>query len=88
MKVWNVLRPFIDLVLAAINSVASALNHSIVTDKGHGASSGKSVIEFWISQPRSSSVTMAPELLQRQGNETANDHNGQAHDAGNDIIDV
>ena len=38
-------------IFAAISSVAVALENGVVTDKGHRASSGKCIVEFWISQP-------------------------------------
>ena len=36
--------------MGALSAVQTALAYSVVTDKGHKSSSGRSVVEFWVQQ--------------------------------------
>ena len=37
--------------MGALLSLQAAMDYSVVTDKGHTSSKGKSVVEFWVSAP-------------------------------------
>ena len=43
-------------LLHALHALRVAISHSILTDKGHSGSDGRSIVEFWLKQP---SVTLS-----------------------------
>ena len=47
--------PYRPSLFGAINAVAIAMHDSVVTDKGHKSSNGRTIIEFWIAAPGASS---------------------------------
>ena len=57
-------------LLAALSAVKYASESSITNDKGHRSSNGKTIVEFWLQQPKFPGIEMTQPLLCTPSNVT------------------
>ena len=80
-------------IFSALWSVAAAMEVAVVTDKGHKASSGRCVVEFWIRQPGAPSLESQFKNPPQGGDVTMSqlpeiDNEGPQHVAHHDDLHV